>query len=268
MDWVICAGMKRSGSTVQYQLVSEVVERSDMGRRIGYVLPDEFSAVDRDLASEQGLAVAKSHDFIPLLEEKQFGTRVRVVYVFRDIRDVVVSMMADQNREFYRLLLSGDLSAIIHQGELWRSWNHVLVSRYEEMTNDLPGEVVRISAFLGAHVQRKQAEEIAADFSLEAQQARIREFDFENQGYRKDGTLTVVDPVTNLHRDHIRSGKAGRWKADLNPVQSALLECLTSRWLLANGYRLSHGWTGGGLGRLVGGLIQGAGMAARLAIRR
>ena len=34
--WIICCGMVRSGSTLQYQIVKDIVESKDIGKGLGF----------------------------------------------------------------------------------------------------------------------------------------------------------------------------------------------------------------------------------------
>ncbi len=58
--WVFCGGMNRSGSTLQYLLASELIERSGLGKRAPYVDPSEHP---HELACKPsfGLSTFKSH---------------------------------------------------------------------------------------------------------------------------------------------------------------------------------------------------------------
>ena len=46
--WIICAGAKRSGSTLQYNLISNLVEKSGLGKRIPHFKTQEFSRVKNE----------------------------------------------------------------------------------------------------------------------------------------------------------------------------------------------------------------------------
>ena len=45
--WIICAGAKRSGSTLQYNIVAEILENSEKGIRIPHFSPEELKAITR-----------------------------------------------------------------------------------------------------------------------------------------------------------------------------------------------------------------------------
>ncbi len=63
---VVAAGGYRSGSTLQYNLVGEYVERAGLGRRLGWVGPDEAErTVAAWVAAGAGLGIAKCHHVAP-----------------------------------------------------------------------------------------------------------------------------------------------------------------------------------------------------------
>ncbi len=62
--WIVCCGMKRSGSTLQYQLAGSIVEKAGIGRLVGTVLPQEFATLRVSYASANGFLVVKSHSYI------------------------------------------------------------------------------------------------------------------------------------------------------------------------------------------------------------
>jgi hypothetical protein len=101
---VLACGGYRSGSTLQYNLAGEYVERLNAGRRIGLVDPPQAARL-RELPGvidALGLAVGKSHHAVSA--EQSFGGdeeawsalrkegRLLLLYSVRDPRDVVASM--------------------------------------------------------------------------------------------------------------------------------------------------------------------------------
>ncbi len=61
---IICAGMIRSGSTLQYQVVSDLVEQRGLGQRAGFVESKTFSNVRARLENADGLTVIKVHEYM------------------------------------------------------------------------------------------------------------------------------------------------------------------------------------------------------------
>ena len=98
---VICAGMYRACSTWQYEVVAHLLERHRSGRRLGYLTAEEYareSRVDVQCRPRKRPAVGdwrvfKSHDADGCFSRAIGQGRAVVVYAYRDVRDVVFSLM-------------------------------------------------------------------------------------------------------------------------------------------------------------------------------
>ncbi len=116
----------------------------------------------------------------------------------------------------------------------------MLIQRYEELVADPVTAVVQLARHLGLGVTRREACEIADEYSLESNQQRIAALRrrLENAGIdlSSPGNLQVCDPVTLLHWNHLRPGGTGSSQTGLGPSDRALLYRLCGAWLRANGY--------------------------------
>lgn len=233
--WVFCGGMRRSGSTLQFQLTAHLVEQAGLGSRVDAARAAEFPHLQEEYAGQSGWKVFKSHRCTPEMAAEVKAGNATGVYVFRDIRDVLVSWR-DWSNESIERASRGTLDAILGNFERWTSLEGVLISRYEEMVADVPAEVRRIAAHLDIPVSREESESIAAQYSVARQLKRI-----EQGGEQVPGgpPRAVGDRGSNLRRKHIRSGEAGRWATVLSRRQVALIEGRAEEWLLANGYHLA-----------------------------
>ncbi len=208
MSWVFCAGMIRSGSTLQYQLASSIIERSGLGRRMKYVPEAKFDAVLEDNPSGTELKVFKAHVCTsPMADLCQCGSAV-VLYCYRDIRDVAVSALRKFNMSFESLVEARWLDQAISDFNAWTTMPRVLVSRYEKMVGNIGEEASRISGFLGVEIRSGEVLAIAAQYSVSAQQERIKSLRL-----RHPGTITADDIVFDdnelLHHNHIHKGEIG-----------------------------------------------------------
>lgn len=162
------------------------------------------------------------------------------VYTYRDIRDVVFSLMHKRSLAFEDLLRQGMIHQILVNDRFWRAQPRVLVQRYEELIADPVTAVVQLARHLGLGITRREAAEIADDYSLESNQTRIEALRrrLENAGIdlSAPGNLQICDPVTLLHWNHLRPGGTGSWQSDSRFSQRVLLDRLCGAWLRANGY--------------------------------
>lgn len=237
--WIFCCGMERSGSTVQFQITAQLVEDAGLGKRVEWVKAEEFPKLLEKYDSYNDWKVLKSHRFNNEVCSEFQKNNAKAVYIYRDLRDVFVSMMRKNSLSFEQLWGSGFLDRCLSEFYKWTSLPGILVSKYEEMVADLPGEVERIALHLGLKSDPKKCQAIASDFTLERQLERIEKSKGKEalrQGYANGPHF---DPHTNLHTNHIHSGEIGGWEGLLIAEQVALIENKTRNWLLAQGYELT-----------------------------
>ncbi len=236
--WIFCCGMQRSGSTLQFQITSRLVEDAGLGKRVEWTKPDRFNKLRKKYAAEEGWKVFKNHNCTEKMEREFHRQNAIGVYTYRDLRDVYVSTMRKNDVTFEQLWKAKFLEQCLRQYQQWTSLPRVLTSKYETMLVDLPGEVARIAAHLGLRVDAAKCRQIAEEHDLERQKERIEEA--KKSGRLKHGYANAYfDPDTNLHTNHIHSGEVGGWKRVLSDDQVSKIEILGGDWLVANGYELT-----------------------------
>jgi len=237
--WIFCGGMPRSGSTVQFQLTAHLVERAGLGARVEWVRPQEFPRLREKYAGHAGWKVFKTHACTAEIRAECEAGNAKAVYVFRDVRDVLVSRMKKGGGTFEQLWATGFLDRLLTGFDQWTGLAAVLISRYDEMVADMSGEVRRIAAHLGISVNRDECEQIASEYTVPLQRKRIREAEADGRLQRAPGSAVSYDPVSNLHVNHIGSGGIGEWQTALAREAVAMIEERAGPWLVANRYALS-----------------------------
>lgn len=235
MTWVLCAGMIRSGSTLQFQLASSIVEHAGLGRRVKYVPESEFETMLDRHTKDAGLKVFKAHVCTLTLAKIAQAGGAKVVYCYRDIRDVAVSAMRKFDMSFDALVDAGWLDQAIADYYAWTNMPNVLVSRYEKMICDLGQEALRIAEFLGLNADIEALSILAEQYVIPAQQQRIDTLK-QRYGQGIDGRDIVFDEVELLHHNHIHKGEVGGWRDQLSPLQQRFLTERYKEWLLSLGY--------------------------------
>ena len=239
--WIFCCGMYRSGSTVQYNLVKELVETKTGGKALGVISRSQFSEQCRNYDHKERNFVVKCHRFIP--DAVPFFQRGEAssVYVYRDPRDIIVSAMRKSEKSFEELDVTRLLRDCIQSYHEWHRLGNILVSKYETMVIDLKQETLRIALHLNIDISEAYALELAEKYAIERQKKRIQDFDYQNDGIRL--ASHIYDPETLLHPNHIHTGKSGQWKTELSPLQVAVIEAHTHDWLVTQGYPTSQSWS-------------------------
>jgi hypothetical protein len=236
---VICCGMMRAGSTLQYHLTTSLVEELGLGLRGGnfseYDLPDFL----RTYQPSNQITVIKCHEYVPEVAKVAQHDQVKAVYIYRDVRDVVVSMMNRDQKPFLRLVRNLPASQI-RQYHYWTNFPEVLISVYETIYQNLPLEVTRIAAFLGIHIDPAITQTIAQKYSLDAQRRRIATFDYQSNGVTDRDGQGLYDPNTHMHIRHIGTAQPRQWESKLSSWQVALIEAKTYAWLVDRGYGISQ----------------------------
>ncbi len=237
MTWVFCSGMIRSGSTVQYQLTAAIIEAANCGIRVPYTPESGFAAI-RD-AYDYQFAVFKAHVCLPELSRECRNNGAKVIYSYRDIRDVAVSVMRKFEMTFEELINKKWLDQAIEDYHQWTAMPDVLISRYELFHDNLVQETQKISDFLRISLSDQMVDHIGHDFQKDRQRERVARLhppDIGPSGRKGQ----VFDSRELLHWNHIHNGQVGAWRTLLTKDQRTYLTHKFSDWLLARGYSLNE----------------------------
>ncbi len=237
---VLCVGMYRACSTWQYEVVSHLVERHRNGRRLGYLTGEEYAELERREGTDQGWRVIKSHEEHPRFAAALAEGRALAIYAHRDLRDVVYSMLHKRGVDFDDFLQQGMIHQVLANHRFWSKQPRRLTQRYENLIVDPSTGVKELARHLGIELATDEAEEIAAEYSLEANRRRIAEISrrLQSQGIDLSDPANFQrwDARTLLHWNHLREGRIGDWVDRATPRERRILARLGTRWLAAHGY--------------------------------
>ncbi|WP_435019557.1 sulfotransferase domain-containing protein [Tundrisphaera sp. TA3] len=245
---VLCVGMYRSCSTWQYGVASLILERHRNGRRIGFI--DGPTFVEKAVAdrASAGWQVMKAHDAHPCFDEILHEGRALGIFAHRDIRDVALSWMHMTDASFEDIIAEGGfLELCLDNDRFWRHRPGVLVQTYEAIVSEPANAVAEIAAHVGVRLDDDEAQAIADEMSREANRKRIEKL---NDKLRSEGTellpqdLSLFDPASLLHWNHIRDGRTGLWRESFSPEQCRALAPICGRWLIERGYEADLQWAG------------------------
>jgi hypothetical protein len=243
--------MYRACSTWQYEVVAHLVEQRLQGERLGYLSAEGYAAADdsSSLIPERGRRgrgrrvwrALKSHEGGRSFARALRSGRALAVYAFRDLRDVVFSLMRKRAVSFQELLRQGMIHQLLANDTFWKAQPRVLIQRYEDLIVDPVTGVLQIARHLGLALSRGEAVEIADEYSIASNQARINSLlqrlhdagiDLTNPINRQ-----VCDPTTLLHWNHLGRGSAGPWRNCAGARQRVVLARICGNWLERNGYK-------------------------------
>ncbi len=260
---VLCVGMKRSGSTLQYNLARSLVESTD-SLEGGYILsmaPEQRSKLFHEYATDSKLCVVKSHT-MPAEAAALPADQVRFCYIYRDIRDVAVSIRAKEGLTGEKLLAYLD-TCIDDYHEIMRA-NPVLKQKYEDVMADTPAAIRELADFLAVPVDDQLVQQINEQYSIETalskQKPSLRSAVRSilvplsravggKDGLRKWGAprwllrhvhmpRAKIDSRTELHADHISKdkGACGLWRTSLPKKDIEVISRRYADWLTEVGY--------------------------------
>ncbi len=240
--WVICAGLPRSASTWQYMIASDIVERYLGGKRCG---PADFHLLKEahDMASDGRPRTFKTH-----LSNERFETLINSgitlnLYSFRDLRDVAVSLTHQWKMSLDQLFASNTFKWLIDTDRFWKNQPRTLVQRYETIVADRIEAVKEIGRHLEVILSDRQAADLSEEFSIEKNSERCEAFadSLSKSGADLDSqsASALKDPTTELHWNHIRSGRVGQW-TEMSEQHQRRLHEVCGEWLTHNGYEIAH----------------------------
>lgn len=233
---IVCCGMYRSGSTLQYQIASALAGTTGQARIMGFGL-GRVSETARE--KPRPIFVVKDHHYSERAREYSSSPHAKFVYGYRDVRDVVVSMMQTQHMTFDTFRHhgrgpAGFVGYLLNTFERWTNLPGVLVSRYEEIVADVPREVRKIADHTGIHIPYTECHRIAEQLSVDKQREFISGFDFAKDGAGQ--AVNRMDEKSQLHEYHLNGGESGKWRTHLTPDQIAVVNDAAKDWLKQQGY--------------------------------
>ncbi|MFW5886824.1 MAG: sulfotransferase domain-containing protein [Bacteroidota bacterium] len=231
---ILCAGMRRSASTLQYNIVKRILEISGKGKALGYAESPDIEKIIEEHLDEEGYVVIKVHNYFPLAGDLSKKGKLRVVFSYRDIRDIIVSSMYKwRNGNFDKTYTPNYSSRLIESFRDWTSMKKVYSSSYENIIKDLYGEISKIAYFLEIELKEGEIKSLCEELDYENQKRQLS----QKQNFEK--TLHgEVDNETLLHKNHLRSGKAEQWRKELNNLQIAKIQREWKGWMKENNYSI------------------------------
>ncbi len=236
---VISNGMLRSGSTLQYNVAASVLETAGQVTRGGFIgefAKPEIRAKLDALKTADGWTIVKTHE--APLERSFYDDRVRVLFSYRDVRDIAASIKKKWGYPFEQIL--ADIDAMIEIERAFADIPNVLVQSYDTLYTDLPAATREIAEFLGVRVGDADVAHIADEFSVESSKQRL-EARAKHPLVQVLGRIAGrfrIDPTTQMHDNHISAtgGQDGDWLNQFEATEIAALNERFGDWLIGHGY--------------------------------
>lgn len=241
---IICCGMPRSGSTWQYQITSELVEKFGSGRRIGFLPAEAFLESTYVNTPANELLVLKCHQYHPYYGQLCEGGLAKAIYGFRDIREVVLSIAWKLGKSIPETIRSDALQQAIDSYYRWTTTPNTMIQRYEVFTSQPEKAILEISTHIGLTISENDASQVSLKYSKGANQNFVDEFkdSLQTQGIELKKNQVMYDQHSLLHWDHIRPETALKWQ-DLGPEILKELSLVVQQWLIDAGLEKDNNWS-------------------------
>ncbi len=262
---VLCLGLSRAGSTLQYNLAANLIERLELGHRLGFSSNvAELGQLLQSIKGSGGIAVLKTYNSDLAWMNGWLG-EVSILTIYRDLRDVYSSCKKKRTTDIDEFI--NRTKAYLDAVRQLRTTPRVLYQRYEGLYNDLGAGVREISDFLRLQTDEAEilrvwemntldsaANEIKQAFTI-SQRCVFRVNKFLRQMPLRGKTASRVLGVTplvrllvpeddlisanhRLHPDHISKsrGRPGSWKHELRHNEARKITEAFRPWLKEHGY--------------------------------
>lgn len=234
--WFICCGMRRSASTLHYNIVKRVLPDAV---DIGWIIHQKFEEIFFEVNDPKKSFILKCHPHLPSRSDVARNLfdhgQAAGIYTYRDIRDVIASlkrlrptMYTDRDSIDGLAMMYGDTRSIIHEDRLWRNEKNMMISRYETMMKNLEVEIACLLKFLykkgEVNALSYYPSVLANEFSIDAMRERAP----------KD----KWDKETTMWPNHVGTGEVGQWKKALTSEEIDIVMKHGKQWLIDRGYEI------------------------------
>ena len=262
---VVCSGMYKSGSTLQYNVAREVLSTDSKFENHGFASSGDLNRNQDELIrwrDDSRWHLIKSHDLLPkAVSENADG--VYTLYTYRDLRDVAASTIRHFQKTHQETISLLQHAIEVHDAA--KNQGHFLEQRYEWSMQHPAQMVEQVFEFFGHEGNQQTFEKIAQSHSLGQTQrvagqvknymrmralARrmIRTVGMENRserlirkvlpGFTWTGAYHPTHLVHPGHIDPVNPGGSGKWKQQLDPELIEVIESRFEPWLRKHNYEI------------------------------
>ena len=233
---IIANGMVRSGSTLQYNLASKILATSTELHKAGFIGGyEEVENLNKVMGfrNSNSTILFKTHS-LPL-EVDFYNDNVRVLFCYRDFRDVAASIKKKWGWSFDVILQR--LDDLITLEESIMALPNVLSQSYETLFNDMDNAIISLADFLDVSLDPKQIIAIRDESSIKAVKANIG-MSLMDKVKHAITRKVDYDAQTLLHKNHISksNGEKGDWKKQFSDKEITILSTRYQEWLKSHSY--------------------------------
>jgi hypothetical protein len=255
---IICAGLKRAGSTLQYQLCKEILHKNYSIIDYGYTNNHKDISRAFKNKNDHECNVIKTHGFFNILKDYSKEKDVYILSSYRDLRDSSLSQIFAYNKTFSQLIKSEWLQDEMNTYYKLKKIENLLMQDFDVLKQDLKVSIFQISKYLNIKLDEGTAIKIANNFNIKSQKQKIKKYtktkkykyiNFLNKIIKRvipasllqAGLILNIDKSTYLHHNHINSQKVD-WQNFYSIAQKEEIKSIISDWLIELGYEKDANW--------------------------
>ncbi len=237
--WIICAGAVRSGSTLQFNIVYEILIHTKNCFKPPYTDENDFPKIREKYNHIKEYKIIKVHRVTPIIENEIVNNNAILFYTYRDIRDVICSLIS-------KGWIKNDLKSIIDATNSYLSnyaeWAKLqgynsYVTKYENFYNNIRNELDNISSFFNVKMNTNILNNIEKKYNAKKLKNELKEIDSNSiQTYGK----LIFDKNTLFHKNHITNLLPNSYLNSLNHETILTIEKIAMDWLVEHEYKLNN----------------------------
>lgn len=260
---VLCVGLNRSGSTLQYNIARGMICNKFDGNDFGYLNDKRhIYNIVSSLGDYKKLdhAIIKTHNYYSFYEDDSLANRSKMNFLctFRDLRDVTLSIMRHHNLTFETVIKREVLQKEIEKYYKFKELRPLLMQNHSDLLDNLPKAITDIAQFFKIHLSETEVLSLTKEYSLTNQKKQIKKYTstircrlinsinslfikLNPTSRRPSGLITNVNKLTWMHYNHIAE-RTTNWQSQLSASEKHALKPILSDWLIDAGFEKDDSW--------------------------
>jgi len=253
---VICVGLKRAASTLQYQICREVLSQKLELIDYGYT---RFEKDIQKAINNNSNGIIKTHHYYDIFQRYDEKKDIKYLTSYRDLRESSISAMEAYNISYNKLISNKWFESEIDCYYEFKKINNILFQEYNMLKNDLRNSIQQICDFLNITLSDESQSQLLNNFNRDAQLNKIMAYRRSNKfkviniinnifykinptSFLQRGILYNIDKNTSLHHKHINVKNNINWKSYYSKEQQEIIKAIIGDWLIDAGYEEDYGW--------------------------
>ncbi len=237
--WIFSCGPVRSGSTLHFNIIREILERSGKGYAVEYVYPELFEQVLEKYKNDNRMKVFKTHSITPVMEKMIRNGEAKGICCYRDVRDVIVSA---QHKESGTISHNANFGSFTNKYIKYISFveqmPNIMLSRYESFYCNIESECNKVSDFLNIEIDDLTKKDISNSLNYN-QGKKIAENNNKEDFTGKNTHIYKIDKKTLIHNNHFKHIHPGAYKMILSKRNLLSIEQVAYFWLIRHKYNIN-----------------------------